>query len=205
MTALQRVQQWASFARVWHLFDARWQNPFDSGVLIAKHLKGLQKPLYSEQSLCGDHVVVINCRHIALPGNEWRKRVFFHHQTYPGTATWTPAWEMHTRDPTMVMKKAVYTSMHGNLLRRHNMMRLHLYADEEVDPEVAARVTNVIRQLRPIPERLDLMEKEKVDSFPQIADLNKDYVIPELKEYPNWESQHQKMKRQGKKSKSSAK
>jgi hypothetical protein len=52
--------------------------------------------------LCGDHVVVINCKHVALPGNEWRKRVFFHHNTYPGGATWTPAWEMQTRDPTMV-------------------------------------------------------------------------------------------------------
>ncbi|XP_065335942.1 large ribosomal subunit protein uL13m [Cloeon dipterum] len=199
MSAVKRVQQWASFARVWHLFDARWQNPFDSGVLIAKYLKGLYKPIYGSQSLCGDHVVVINCRHVALPGDEWRKRVYFHHATYPGSQTWTPAWEMHTRNPVMVMKKAVYTSMHGNLLRRHTMMRLHLFADEEIDPEIAPRISNVIKQIRPVPERLDLMPEEKVKSFPQIADLDKDYVIPELKEYPNWESKFRKMKKEGKK------
>jgi len=51
---------------------------------------------------CGDHVVVINSKDIALPGDEWRKRVYFHHTGYPGGATWTLAWELHDKDPTMV-------------------------------------------------------------------------------------------------------
>jgi large subunit ribosomal protein L13 len=37
-----------------------------------------------------------------MPGNEWRQRVYFHHTGYPGGATWTAAWEVHDRDPTMV-------------------------------------------------------------------------------------------------------
>lgn len=51
---------------------------------------------------CGDHVVVINSKEIALAGTEWRKRVYFHHNTYHGGATWTLAWELHSKDPTMV-------------------------------------------------------------------------------------------------------
>lgn len=51
---------------------------------------------------CGDHVVVINSKDIALPGDEWRQRVYFHHTGYPGGATWTLAWELHDKDPTMV-------------------------------------------------------------------------------------------------------
>ncbi|KAG8260591.1 54S ribosomal protein L13 [Homalodisca vitripennis] len=50
----------------------------------------------------GDHVVVINSRHVALPGDEWRRRSYFHHTGYPGGATWTMAWELHEKDPTMV-------------------------------------------------------------------------------------------------------
>lgn len=50
----------------------------------------------------GDHVVIINSRHIALPGSEWRWRAYFHHTGYPGGATWTMAWELHEKDPTMV-------------------------------------------------------------------------------------------------------
>lgn len=51
---------------------------------------------------CGDHVVIINSKKIAFPGEEWRRRAYFHHTGYSGGATWTPAWELHDRDPTMV-------------------------------------------------------------------------------------------------------
>lgn len=50
----------------------------------------------------GDHVIVINTAEIALPGEEWKKRAYFHHTGYPGGATWTLAWELHEKDPTMV-------------------------------------------------------------------------------------------------------
>lgn len=51
---------------------------------------------------CGDHVVVINSKQIAFPGDEWRRRAYFHHTGYSGGASWTPAWELHEKDSTMV-------------------------------------------------------------------------------------------------------
>lgn len=48
--------------------------------------------------------MVINSKEIALRGDEWRKRVYFHHTTYHGGATWTLAWELHKKDPTLVIK-----------------------------------------------------------------------------------------------------
>jgi ribosomal protein L13 len=50
----------------------------------------------------GDHVVVINSEHIALKADEWYYRVYFHHTGYPGGASWTKAWEVHKKNPTMV-------------------------------------------------------------------------------------------------------
>lgn len=50
MSVTQRVQQWATFARSWHIFDCQWQNPFESAVLIRKHLLGLHKPIYHPMS-----------------------------------------------------------------------------------------------------------------------------------------------------------
>ena len=47
-------------------------------------------------------MVIINTKEIALLGDEWKKRVFFHHTGYPGGASWTLAWELHQKDPTMV-------------------------------------------------------------------------------------------------------
>ncbi len=39
-------QQLATFARVWYLFDAKWQCPHLSGERIARILRGEHKPIY---------------------------------------------------------------------------------------------------------------------------------------------------------------
>ena len=68
---------------------------------------------------CGDHVVVINSKDIALCGDEWRTRVYFHHTGYPGGASWTLAWELHDKDPTMVIFlsiQAFYNCIHDMLV-----------------------------------------------------------------------------------------
>ena len=65
-----------------HLFDAKWQNPFQSAKIITNVLEGKNKPIYSPGMECGDHVVVINSRHISLLGTEWKHRVYFHHPGY---------------------------------------------------------------------------------------------------------------------------
>lgn len=52
---------------------------------------------------CGDNVVVINSKDIALRGDDWQKRMYFHHTGYARGATYTLAWELHSKDPTMVL------------------------------------------------------------------------------------------------------
>jgi len=177
MSAIKRAQQWATFARTWHLYDCNWQNPFDSAILISKHLMGRNKPIYHPLADCGDHVVCINTAKIALPGDEWTKRVYFHHTGYPGGATWTLAWELHEKNRKLVMEKAVYRSMKGTLQRRYTMQRLHLFPDDKVPPEIMANITNQLKQLRVVPERLDHMDEEKVKGFPKVMDYPKDYIL----------------------------
>jgi len=63
------------------------------------------------------------------------------------------AWELHSKDPLMIMKKAVYRGLGGNLQRRHTMQRLHLFKDAAVPKEILENVTNQIRQIRPVPTR----------------------------------------------------
>lgn len=147
---------------------------------------------------CGDHVVAINTKEIALPGNEWQKRAYFHHTGYPGGATWTLAWELHEKDPTMVkilfcweknenfkgycgifqiVKKAVYNAMRGNLQRRYTMQRLHLFPDDKIPEDILANVSNQIPSLRKVPERLDKMDPETIKTFPKIMEYPEDYIL----------------------------
>lgn len=52
-------------------------------------------------------MVVINTSKIAMPGDEWSKRVYFHHTGYAGGATWTLAHELHEKDKTKVSKYGI--------------------------------------------------------------------------------------------------
>ncbi|XP_042242405.1 39S ribosomal protein L13, mitochondrial-like isoform X1 [Homarus americanus] len=177
MSVARRVQQWATFGRMWYLYDARWQNPFHSADKIKLYLAGRNKPIYHPLSDCGDHVVVINSLDIALPGMEWEKRVYFHHTGYAGGASWTLAWELHKLDPTMILRKAVYNKLDKNLLRRGRMARLHIFPYDKVPDNILENVSAQMRQLRPVPIRLDQIPEEEVVNFPKVYDWPKDHVI----------------------------
>ncbi|GAB6029945.1 54S ribosomal protein L13 [Chamberlinius hualienensis] len=173
----KRVQQWNVMSRLWYLYDCKWQNPFDSADKIAMYLSGQHKPIYAALSDVGDHVVAINTKDIAMPNDEWINRVYFHHTGYPGGASWTLAWELHAKNPTMVMYKAVYKRLGRNLLRRQFMPRLHLYPDDKVPKEVLENLCGQIRPLRPVPKRLTEFSKKEIDEYPKLFDWPKDYVI----------------------------
>lgn len=75
------------------------------------------------------------------------------------------------------MKKAIYNSMDGNLQRRYTMKRLHIYPDANVPKEILANVSNQIRQLRPVPKRLDEYKDKEIEEYPKLIDYPKDYVL----------------------------
>lgn len=120
--------------------------------------------------------MVINTSEIALPGDEWKKRAYFHHSGYPGGATWTLAWELHKKDPTLIVKKAIYRALGINLQRHNTMQRLHLFKNDDVPADILENVTNQIRQLRPVPQRLDHIDEAVIKSFPRVMDYPTDYV-----------------------------
>lgn len=75
------------------------------------------------------------------------------------------------------MKKAVYAAMKGTLQRRHTMERLHLFPDDKVPKEIMENISNQIKQLRPVPTKLDHIDEETVKNFPKIMEYPDDYVI----------------------------
>lgn len=120
---------------------------------------------------------MINSKDIALRGDEWTKRVYFHHNTYHSGDTWTLAWELHKKNKTMIVQKAVYSAMRGNLQRRHDMQRLHVYEDENVPDEILQNIGSQIQQLRPQPLRLDHIPAEEVENFPRLLKYPKNYIM----------------------------
>ena len=101
-------------------------------------------------------------------------------QSYPGGgAKWIPAWELHSRDPTLVMWKAVYSMLEGGLDRKNKMAQLHVYPEgiETVPEEIYKSISGQVEPVRPVPKRLEEFSKEELEKFPKFWDFPEEYVI----------------------------
>ncbi|KAG9333103.1 hypothetical protein JZ751_013482 [Albula glossodonta] len=65
-------------------FTKSAQPPGKIANMCSVRLQGKHKPIYHALSDCGDHVVVMNTRHIAFSGNKWEQKVYSSHSGYPG-------------------------------------------------------------------------------------------------------------------------
>ncbi|XP_022608984.1 39S ribosomal protein L13, mitochondrial isoform X2 [Seriola dumerili] len=142
------AQQWATFARSWFLIDARMQPPGKIASMCSVRLQGKHKPIYHALSDCGDHVVVINTKHIAFSGNKWEQKVYSSHTGYPGSFKQVTAAQLHQKDP-----KA------------------------ELPEDIQANLTEELPQPREIPRKLSEYTQEEIDAFPRLWTPPEDYKM----------------------------
>ncbi|CAG8847245.1 19040_t:CDS:2, partial [Racocetra persica] len=64
--------------------DARQRILGRMATNIATTLMGKHKPIYDPASDCGDYVVVINAKEVAVTGKKAEQKVYRHHSGYPG-------------------------------------------------------------------------------------------------------------------------
>ena len=68
----------------WILIDAEGVVLGRLAAVIAKHLRGKHKPMFTPHIDCGDNVVVINADKVRISGNKKDQEVFYWHTGYPG-------------------------------------------------------------------------------------------------------------------------
>lgn len=168
LNKIARVRQWEMFARTWWVYDAKWQDPWDSGLLVGRYLLGKHKPIYHHDTECGDHVVVINSGQIALPNEEWKWRYFFHNTQWTGGVTWGSAWERHLQDPTFVLERAIYRHCGRKDRRLRAFSRLVLRRDDNIPEDIQEKISGQIRQIRPVPRKLSEISQEELDKYPKL-------------------------------------
>lgn len=162
------TQQWATFSRLWYMIDAQKQPPGRVASAISRVLQGKHKPIYHPLSDVGDHVVVINTSQVAFSQDKWEEKIYHHHTGYPGGFSETPAHVFHGRDPTKVIKKAVYGMLPKDLRRREMMRRLHLYTDEDIPEDILANISEQMKPPRNVPKALSDYTKEERNNFPRL-------------------------------------
>lgn len=167
MTFLNRANQsFLTHARLWYLVDAKDQINGRLAAYLGQILQGKTKPIYHHQDDVGDYVVVINTRHIILTGSKWKKKLYRHHTGYPGGLKAFTARDLHERDATRILWRAVYGMLPKNNLRPIWMKRLYLF--EESEHPYAENIFAKLEGPAPLPKRLEEFTPEEIENYPKL-------------------------------------
>lgn len=106
-----------------------------AATAIATLLRGKHKPNFTPHVDCGDNVVVINASKIQLSGNKWEQKEYIRHTGYPGGQRVLTATQVHAKDATRLVEKAVKGMLPKNKLGADLFRNLRVYADANHNQE----------------------------------------------------------------------
>jgi large subunit ribosomal protein L13 len=113
----------------WLLIDAEGLVVGRLASIIANHLRGKHKTIYTPHVDCGDNVVVINADKVRLTGNKMTQKMYYRHTGYAGGIKEVRADKvLGGRFPERVLEKAVERMVPRGPLGRAQMSRLRLYS-----------------------------------------------------------------------------
>lgn len=159
-------QSFKTHARLWYLVDARDQITGRLAGFIGQILQGKTKPIYHHAADVGDYIVVINTKDIVLTGRKWNQKLYRHHTGYPGGLKEIIAKDLHKKDSTRVLWRAVNGMLPKNNLRPVWMKRLYLFEDEQ--HPYAENIYAKLEGPAPIPKRLQEYSPEEISNYPKL-------------------------------------
>ena len=118
--------------RKWFVIDAEGVVLGRLASIVAMHLRGKHKPMYTPHLDCGDHIVIINADKVQLTGNKLADKIYYRHTGYPGGIRSTTAGKiLDGKHPERVVEKAVQRMIPKGPLGRQVLRKLKVYAGAE--------------------------------------------------------------------------
>ena len=118
--------------RKWFIIDAEGVVLGRLASIVAMHLRGKHKPMYTPHLDCGDHIVIINAGKVQLTGNKLADKIYYRHTGYPGGIRSTTAGKiLDGKHPERVVEKAVQRMIPKGPLGRQVLRKLKVYAGAE--------------------------------------------------------------------------
>ena len=125
----------ANIERKWYILDAAGQPLGKTAVRAADLLRGKNKPTFTPNADCGDHVIIINAGKAVLTGKKPTQKIYRTHSGWVGGLKETPYRILMQQKPELAMHEAVRGMMPKNTLSRASMKRLHIYADANYEQQ----------------------------------------------------------------------
>ena len=117
--------------RKWYLFDAEKQILGRLAAKITELLIGKHQGNFDPSRDYGDTVVVINASKLKLSRKKLTDKKYYHHSGYPGGLKTKTLKEILEKNPTQILKSAVYGMLPKNRLQKPRMKRLKIYSETE--------------------------------------------------------------------------
>jgi large subunit ribosomal protein L13 len=117
--------------RSWYVIDAAGKPLGRVASQAATLLRGKNKPTFTPNVDCGDHVIIINCKDAVLTGNKLTQKKWQRHTGYVGHLKETRYDTLMATRPTKAMELAVKGMLPKNTLGRKALLRLRLFEGAE--------------------------------------------------------------------------
>ena len=112
----------------WMLVDVTGNPLGRSASIIASLLRGKHKTNYTPHVDCGDNVIVINAEKIVLTGQKWSQKQYIRHTGYPGGQKSLSADQIHKKNNTKLIEKAIKGMLPKNKLGAELFRNLRVYS-----------------------------------------------------------------------------
>lgn len=121
------VAKESEIERKWYLVDAQDKVLGRLATQIAVRLRGKHKPIFTPHVDTGDFVVVVNAEKVALTGQKWDKKIYYHHTGYIGGLKEIVAKKLREKKPEDILRFAVRRMLPRNVLGRRQLKKLKIY------------------------------------------------------------------------------
>jgi large subunit ribosomal protein L13 len=118
----------AEIQKKWYVVDAANKTLGRLATQIAFRLRGKHKPVFSYHADTGDFIVVVNAEKVAMTGQKWEKKTYYHHSGYIGGLKQITADKLRIKRPEDIIRFAVRGMLPKNILGRRQFKKLKVYA-----------------------------------------------------------------------------
>ena len=115
----------------WYVVDADGMVLGRLASQVATILRGKNKPTFTPNVDCGDHVIIINCDKVRLTGKKLDQKEYITHSGYIGGLKRTKYSKMMETKSDLVVYTAVKGMLPKNVLSSRMLKKLRVYKGAE--------------------------------------------------------------------------
>jgi len=128
--------------RQWHVIDANNLVVGRIATRAARLLMGKHRPIYTTFVDTGDHVIVVNAKHVKLTGRKEDQKLYRRHSGYEGGLREERAKDVRARNPIRLVEEAVRGMLPKTTLGDAMYRKLKVYAGPD-HPHAAQKPTKL--------------------------------------------------------------